>query len=120
VSKTSFPIRYLSLLILVGLIAGCTRPDPEADSATVAITLNPGPRLEWLAVDGAVEYRVQLWSGTRLLFEELREQPVLVITPAMERSLLGVAVAEMQVRAYAADGVLIGPVQRQEFRTLTE
>ena len=119
-SKTTFSIRYIGLLIVVGLISGCTQSGHEADSAAVANTLDLGQRLEWSAVDGAVEYRVQLWSRTRLLFEELREQPALPITPAMERSLLGVEVAEMQVRAYAADGAMIGEVQRQEFRILAE
>lgn len=120
VSMTTFSIQYLSLLIVVGLISGCTQTGREADSAAVANTLDLGQRLEWSAVDGAVEYRVQLWSRTRLLFEELREQPALPITPAMERSLLGVDLAEMQVRAYAADGAMIGEVQRREFRTLAE
>ena len=120
VSMTTFSIQYLSLLIVVGLISGCTQSGREADSAAVTNTLDLGQRLEWSAVDGAVEYRVQLWSRTRLLFEELREQPALPITAAMERSLLGVDLAEMQVRAYAADGAMIGEVQRQEFRTLAE
>ena len=117
---TAFSVRCLGLLIVVGLVAGCTRGEREADPVPESARLDLGPRLEWSAVDGAVEYRIQVWSQTRLLFEELREQTVLAVTPAMERSLLGVEVAEMQVRAYAADGAIIGPVQRREFRTLTE
>ena len=117
---TTFFILCLGLLTMLGLIAGCTQRTDEADPAGGARTVDLGQRLEWSVVDGAVEYRVQIWSKTRLVFEELREQPTLVITPAMERSLLLVEVAEMQVRAYAADGGMIGQVQRREFRTLTE
>jgi hypothetical protein len=64
-------------------------------------------------VDGAIEYRVQLWDGVRLLFEETRENPSLTVTPVMERSLQGVERAELQVRGLGPDGQRIGPVQRR-------
>ena len=126
-----FSIRYLAVRCLAvsclavlsaaSLVAGCTRPAEEDQPAAEAIILDLGTqRFEWSAVDGAVEYRVQLWSEMRLLFEELREQPFLELTPAMRRSLLGVEVAELQVRAYAADGLVIGSLHRQRFPTPTE
>lgn len=60
--------------------------------------------LRFDAVDGAVEYRVQVWDGLRLLFEETREQPVLAVTPSMRRSLRGATSAEMRVWALGPDG----------------
>ena len=118
--RSNFSIRRLILLTMVGLAASCTQATREEAVPVEAGKIDLGEQLEWLPVDGAVEYRVQLWAQTRLLFEELRERPVLVVTLAMERSLLAVGLAEMQVRAYAADGELIGPVQRQEFRSPME
>ena len=64
---------------------------------------------------GAIEYRVQLWEGPRLLFEEVREETSLAVTPVMERSLRGVTTAELQVRAIGADGEQLGDAQRQTF-----
>ena len=96
----------VSLCMMVGLVA-CTQPDPpppEPASASVQL----GETIEWTEVDGAVEYRIQLWDGVRLLFEEVRERPGLPVTPVMERSLLGVTRVELQVRAVGADGRPIG------------
>jgi hypothetical protein len=120
VRRLTFSIPGLVLLTMVGLATGCAQGTREEPAPVQSGLIDLGPRLEWSAVDGAIEYRVGVWAQTRLLFEERREQLVLVITPAMERSLLGVETAEMQVRAYAADGQLIGPVQRQEFLAPTE
>ena len=95
--NSSVPGALCVLCMIIGLSA-CTQPDPPAPERPVA-TIELGEIIEWTPVDGAAEYRVQLWDGARLLFEELREQPALPVTPVMERSLLGVSRAELQVRA---------------------
>lgn len=101
----------VSLCMMVGLVA-CAQPDPPAPEPGPSV-VELGASIEWAAVEGAVEYRVQLWDGVRLLFEEVRERPGLPVTPVMERSLLGVSRAELQVRAVGPDGRQIGEVQRR-------
>jgi len=104
---------FVCALIIVGLVA-CAQPGtPDRETSTTQVDL--GSSIEWAAVDGAVEYRVQLWDGTRLLFEEERELTSLPVTPVMERSLLGVSRAELQVRALGADGRQIGELQRRRY-----
>lgn len=71
--------------------------------------------LSWPVVDGAVEYRVQVWDGTRLLFEEVTMSPPLRVTAAMQRSLLGSSAVEVQVRASAVDGERIGETWRYAY-----
>ena len=94
--RSTFSIRSLILLTLMGLAAACAQATREEVDPVETSVIDLGEQLEWSAVDGAVEYRVQVWAQTRLLFEEWREQPVLVITAAMERSLLAVELAEVQ------------------------
>jgi hypothetical protein len=103
----------MSLCMMVGLVA-CAQPDPPApEQAEGGIEL--GEQVQWTAVDGAVEYRVQLWDGQRLLFEEVREQPVLAVTPVMQRSLPDAGRVELQVRAIGPDGRQIGEIQRRSY-----
>ena len=101
------------LAIIIAAGAGCVQGSPDDESRGERLDL--GSTLEWSEVDGAVEYRVQLWDGPRLLFEEVREDTSLTVSPVMERSLLGVTTAELQIRAIAADGEQVGEVQRQSF-----
>jgi len=104
--------RLFSSAFIIAAVGACSQPaTPERE--TPAATVDLGESITWAPVDGAVEYRVQLWDGVRLLFEESREQTMLPVTPVMRRSLVGVTRAELQVRAYAADGGEIGEVQRR-------
>jgi hypothetical protein len=103
-----------AMFMMMGALGACSQPASEETSAQ-ASPVELGPTLEWDAVDGAIEYRVQLWDGMRLLFEETREQISLPVTPVMERSLLGVESAELQVRAFGPDGRQIGEVQRRAY-----
>lgn len=105
-------IRLLAGLFMIAGLASCTQPEGDRDSRPGA-GIDLGPVVEWSPVDGAIEYRVQLWDGVRLLFEETREKPSLVVTPVMERSLQGVERAELQVRGIGPDGERVGPVQQR-------
>jgi hypothetical protein len=103
--------RKLLLLLMIVGVAACAQgsSDREAD-VRPAQKLQLGPSLDWPPVEGAVEYRVQVWDGLRLLFEETREQPRLQVTPTMRRSLRGVRQAEIRVQALGADGQAVGAV----------
>jgi hypothetical protein len=103
----------LLLAIIIAAGAGCMQESPNEESRIERLDL--GSTLEWREVDGAVEYRIQLWAGPKLLFEEVREEASLTVSPVMERSVLGVTTAELQIRAIAADGEQVGEVQRQTF-----
>ena len=111
-------IRKLTSLFIMVFLAACAQPDPS-ETVGGGEGIDLGENIAWSPVEGAVEYRVQLWDGVRLLFEEVREQPGLPVTPVMERTLLGVSRVELQVRAVGADGRQIGDVQRRWYPSET-
>ena len=112
--SASFHRGPLAVLLMIGALGACSQPASEEPVGQLS-TLELGELLEWEPVDGALEYRVQLWDGMRLLFEETREQTSLPVTSVMERSLLGVERAELQVRAFGPDGRQVGEVQRRSW-----
>lgn len=103
--------KFLCVMLLFGVVA-CDKGDPVPDPVP-PVTIELPARLHWPAVDGAVEYRAQVWDGTRLLFQEPVTRPELRVTPAMQRSLLGASGARLEVRAYAADGRVLGEPWRE-------
>lgn len=106
-------VRHLCVALIIAAAAACAQGTPDTPAGNRQVTL--GENLRWEPVDGAIEYRVQLWDGTRLLFEEVREQSSLAVTPVMERSMLGAESVEMQVRAIGPDGRQVGEVERRQF-----
>ena len=104
--------RRTLLVWMIAAAAGCTQESsaPGADDRPVVLPST----LDWPAVDGAVQYRVQVWDGVRLLFEETRDDARLLVTPSMERSLRGADSAQLRVQALGPDGRNVGePVVRE-------
>ncbi|RKZ13917.1 hypothetical protein DRQ53_12635 [bacterium] len=104
----------LILCLMIGGVGACAQGDSDGQQAAGVAQIDLGLQIDWPAIDGAVEYRVQVWDGVRLLFEETREQPVLPVTDSMRRSLTGAVSAGLQVRGFAADGRQIGVVYRRD------
>jgi hypothetical protein len=98
------PLRALAAgglaIAIVALGWGCQR-EPEAPTA------HPyPPGLAWRAVEGAQAYRVQAWSGYRLVFEETLPDSTIVLTPAILRAMSPFDSLEIQVRALDGDEVI--------------
>ncbi len=112
----------LILCLMIGGVGACTQGDSDGQSggrsegqeAAGVAQIDLGLQIEWPAIDGAIEYRAQVWDGVRLLFEETREQPALPVTDSMRHSLTGAGSAGLQVRGFAADGRQIGEVYRRD------
>lgn len=103
--------RKLLLWCMIAGSAACAQGSSGSKDGSAASELVPAGRLEWSPVEAATTYRVQVWDGLRLLFEEEREDPGLVITPSLRRSLEGVHQAELRVQALGADGAPVGDPQ---------
>ena len=102
----------IAALLLLGS-GGCDKSEPEPAPVEQGLGLKVGDLLEWQAVPSAVEYRVQVWSQMRLLFEQVTTRPRLALTPTMQRSLHGIDSAELRVEALGSDGEPIGETQHQ-------
>ena len=100
-------LRFL-LRILIGatlvsgasLAGGCgdsqRPPEEEASPSRTEI--------HWPARADASRYRVQAWSGRRLLFEVTSSDTTLVLTPSLQRATAPFDTIEVQVRAVDATG----------------
>lgn len=97
----------LWIVLALGIGAGCgQREGPPQPSA-----FRYPARLSWEPVQDVASYRVQAWSGYRLIFEETTADTSLVLTPSLLRAMAPFDSLEVQVRALREDG----EVQLQRF-----
>lgn len=100
--RTSWMPAFVALLLALGLGA-CGSPEEEASSAAYP------PSLRWTSRPGAASYRVQAWSGLRLLFEETTADTVLPLTPALLRAMAPFDSCRIEVRVVEVDGAAASP-----------
>ena len=98
--------------VLLFVALGCGEKNSPAEAPRAAVW-------SWPAVEGATTYRVQAWSGHRLLFEESSRDTILTLTPSLERAVQPFAGrVELEVRAWNGRGERQGEVWRESIDTV--
>jgi len=101
--------RGLAVALLLAWLAACSSSAPSEEAASLA----PLPdHWSFEGRAGAEAYRVQAWTGRRLLFEITASDTVVDLTPSLKRAADPFDEIVLEIRALDEQGQILGPAWR--------